>query len=370
MDKNKKIPTYFIGLCSRNGVVTQHFNALAQQLAKKGIQVIVIVDEKKYELENHNSNPEYYVFPSKVPKHLKDLLFLLRLIRKYQPSCVVSVFRLVNIMTIASWLAHVPQRVVWYRTTSNQSIYELDGPSKIKRVYQIFRKRIVYKLSTKIITSTKAMKKDLRKVYGVSEKKVEIFPNSIADPGNISTQLPKYDKKLVCVGRLCNLKGQETLIRAIALLKSDFPDLQVLFLGGGDLEKYRMIAYNLGVEKNCRFEGKVSHEMVLENMATSTITIVPSKDEAFGYVNIESMSLGIPVIASNVGGIPEVIRDGIDGLLIQPDDPDILAKSIYKLLIDSALRKRMGLNARERFLNNFEQKNNIEQQVAYLTRNN
>ena len=90
-------------------------------------------------------------------------------------------------------------------------------------------------------------------------------------------------------------------------------------------------------------------------MSKAYVVIVPSLSEAFGLVNIEAMSVGTPVIASNVGGISEVIRDGIDGFLVPPNEPKILADKICYIFQNPELRGEMGRNARLRFLNNFDQ---------------
>ena len=82
--------------------------------------------------------------------------------------------------------------------------------------------------------------------------------------------------------------------------------------------------------------------------------MVPSRSESFGLVNVEALSLGTPVIASRVGGIPEIIRCGLDGYLAPPDDPAALGASLRELLPNLELRARLGRHARERFLSAFE----------------
>ena len=364
---NPEKPVYFIGISWRDkGAVSDHFGALAQTLADRGNRVVLIVDQQRTDLVNHESNPAIYTYPSKVPTRLEDLSFLITLIRKFHPVCMVGVFRAVNLIALAGWLAKVPQRVVWYQTTSKQSVYDNNGPSRFQRVYQVERKKIFYRMATRIITSTQAMKHDLIDIYRISERKVVVFPNAIPSPGNELLSLPKIANRLVCVGRLAKIKGQETLIRAAAILIDEFPDLCVDFYGSGTPTELQAIARELVVDTVCHFNGKIPHKAVLENMAASSLTIVPSKDEAFGFVNIESMAVATPLVASKVGGIPEVVRDGVDGFLVPPDDPDALASRIRQLLLDQELRKKMGQNAREKFLMDYDQRNIIAQQVSFL----
>jgi glycosyltransferase involved in cell wall biosynthesis len=83
---------------------------------------------------------------------------------------------------------------------------------------------------------------------------------------------------------------------------------------------------------------------------------------------IESLAVGTPVIGSNVGGIVEMIRDGVEGFLVEPDDPAALAEKLRLILLDKGLRDRMGRNARARFLEFFEQKRSLAEQVEWFER--
>jgi glycosyltransferase involved in cell wall biosynthesis len=357
--------TYFIGVSgSREGRIGDNIQKLAQVLASREHQVILVIDRQQSDLESQVANPAIYTFPSVIPTKARDLFFLIHLIRRYHPDCIIGFWRAANIMTLAGWLAGVPQRVVWYKTTSNQSVFETSGPTLLIRKFQVLRKKLIYKLATHIITNSQAMKRDLFDIYRIPGSKVDIFSNSRPAPLDEIAKLPKDLNKIVCVGRYSNLKGQMTLIRAMALLKTEFSGLRCDFFGSGETESYQALACELGVDSTCNFHGHASK--VLEEMATSAITIVPSKDEAFGYVNIESMSVGTPVIASNVGGIPEVIRDGVEGFLVPSDDPPALASRIRQLLLDPALRTKMGQNGRKRFMLDFEQSESIAKQVDYF----
>ena len=89
-------------------------------------------------------------------------------------------------------------------------------------------------------------------------------------------------------------------------------------------------------------------------MLDMDVGVVPSLlQEPFGLVNIELMACGLPVIASRVGGIPEIVLDGVTGLLVEPNDPQALSEAMAKLLDDPELRKRMGENARKHVVQNF-----------------
>jgi len=101
-------------------------------------------------------------------------------------------------------------------------------------------------------------------------------------------------------------------------------------------------------------------------MSGARATIVPSKAEAFGLVTIESMSVGTPVIGSNTGGIAEVVRDGIDGLLFRPGDHEALGRHMAEISKSDSLRERLAASSRERFLQSFELSQSVKSQADWI----
>jgi glycosyltransferase involved in cell wall biosynthesis len=215
-------------------------------------------------------------------------------------------------------------------------------------------KRFIYKLCTHICPVSIAAQKDIANVYGVP-----II--------NIS-KLQKNRNFIVCVGRLDRCKGQDILIKSLSILKDRVSKLQVKFIGEGMLkDELQNMAYKFGISEQCIFTGALTHDEVLHQISESGITIVPSRSEAFGNVCIESLAVGTPVVASSVGGIPEIIRDGIDGYLVPPEDPKALANAIVNLLnMNDEEYRQMCLNARQRFLEKFEQNKVIKEQASWF----
>ena len=132
------------------------------------------------------------------------------------------------------------------------------------------------------------------------------------------------------------------------------------------MEGCRALAQRLGIADRCLFRGDVPHERVLERMSHAKLTVAPSRTEAFGLINVESLAVGTPVIASRVGGIPEIIRDGVDGWLVPPGDPLALAEKLGLLLRDDAMRREFGRNARQRFLETYEDSSVVRKQADWL----
>jgi glycosyltransferase involved in cell wall biosynthesis len=359
---------YFIGTRADQQASVQHYNALAQELVNRGHRVFLILESRRVPVgENPYTNPATLIWPSRWPTKPVDVRFLHTLIRQQRPDCLIANFGPTNLMITLGGLLRVPHRVVWHSTVS-AAVWNDSPHAHWKTQYLIWRKKLVYRFATQVIANSAAAAEDAQRVYGVPARKCHIFYNALTDPlPHLSQRHPDSPHRLICVGRLAPSKGQDTLIQAVALLKDAVPELSVEFVGDGPRKAaYQRLAEELGVADRCAFIGYVSHDEVLARMATASVCVLPSRSEAFGLVNIEAMAVGTPVVASNIGGIPEIIRDGQDGFLVPPDDPQALADKLRLILSDPALRAEMVQNARQRFLDCFELKANVARQADWF----
>ncbi len=146
------------------------------------------------------------------------------------------------------------------------------------------------------------------------------------------------------VGALDNAqKGQEYIIEVARRLKTSHPDFQFLLVGGGDDETMlRELAGNLD---NVSFTGWVDN--VGDYLAAFDLFILPSNKEGIGGILLDAMDRALPIIASRVGGLPEIVRDGDNGILIEPRSPDQLQQAILRLHDDPDLRRALGARGRE-----------------------
>jgi len=159
--------------------------------------------------------------------------------------------------------------------------------------------------------------------------------------------LKKDDKVLISIGRLFEAKGYPYLIEAIKILKSKYPDIKLLIIGEGE-EKNKLETQirGLNLEKNIFLLGR--KENVSNYLNASDIFVLASLWEGFGLAIVEAMACGLPVITTNVGGIPEIIKDKISGLLVNPKDFKILAQKIdYLLNLDADSKERFALKGRK-----------------------
>lgn len=157
---------------------------------------------------------------------------------------------------------------------------------------------------------------------------------------------PTSDKRVLFLGRLVPEKGVETLLDAWPEVVQRVPDAILDVVGDGPLrDSLEARARSLGLDPAKLFRGRIPHDQVHETMQRSTALVFPSIwMEAFGIISHESFHAGTPVVASKIGGIPEVVTDGSTGLLVEPRDPQALAAAIVKLLTDDALHARLQKN--------------------------
>jgi glycosyltransferase involved in cell wall biosynthesis len=186
---------------------------------------------------------------------------------------------------------------------------------------------------------------------GFDEEAFEIVHYGIAPAGD-ATPYAGDEPRLLCIGRLIPIKGHLVLFRALAQARARVPGVKLDIAGRGPLEPaLKAYARELGVGDAVRFLGFVAPvQAAVEN---SAIVVVPSLGEGFGMVALEAMERARPVIASSVGGLPEIVADGETGLVVAPSDVEALADAIVELAGDLLRSEAMGVAGRERALTEF-----------------
>jgi glycosyltransferase involved in cell wall biosynthesis len=160
---------------------------------------------------------------------------------------------------------------------------------------------------------------------------------------------------LVCVGRLSPEKGQAGLLEAFARLRERHQELQLHLVGDGpDRPVLEALAADLGIGGQVTFLGRMTENDAIAEIARSDILVLPSFMEGLPIVLMEAMALGVPVVASRVAGIPELVEDGTGGLLFTPSGWDELARCIERLLTDKALRDSIAEQGKRRVAVEFD----------------
>ncbi|PKL71119.1 MAG: glycosyltransferase family 1 protein, partial [Methanobacteriales archaeon HGW-Methanobacteriales-2] len=160
--------------------------------------------------------------------------------------------------------------------------------------------------------------------------------------------LPLEGDLILFFGSLVPYKGPEVLIKALKLL--EHKSAHVVFAGRGPMEMdLRQLSQELGVENQVIFAGFVPEELKKYYYRAADIFCLPSVTmaESFGIVNLEAMASSLPVVASRLGGLPEVVRNGENGLLVEPKVVGDLASKLSLLLENPTLRHKLGKNGRK-----------------------
>lgn len=160
---------------------------------------------------------------------------------------------------------------------------------------------------------------------------------------------------IIFVGKMVRNKGVEVLVEAACEIADDFPDLRLRMLGKGEesvIESIRRKAAAKGFESLLDMGGQVERKELAEQLSRAHVFAAPSFYEGGpGFVYLEAMACGLPVIGCDGSGAAEVIRDGVNGLLVQPNDVTSLTIALKRLLSDRAERERMAAEA-QKFVDN------------------
>jgi colanic acid/amylovoran biosynthesis glycosyltransferase len=167
---------------------------------------------------------------------------------------------------------------------------------------------------------------------------------------------------MISVGRLSPEKGQAGLLQAFAKLRAAHPELQLRLVGDGpDRASLETLAKELGLSDAVTFAGRLPEGETLAEIARADLLVLPSFMEGLPIVLMEAMAAGVPIIASRVAGIPELVEDDETGLLFTPSNWDELALRINLLLGDDALRTRLTEKAKVKVASEFDRRKCAEQ---------
>jgi glycosyltransferase involved in cell wall biosynthesis len=143
-------------------------------------------------------------------------------------------------------------------------------------------------------------------------------------------------------------KGADDLIRAMPQLLGSFPDLHLVAVGGGDdLVRLKTIAAEFGITSSVKFFERISVEQLAACYARAEIFALPSTGEGFGIVFLEAMGFGVPVVAAAAGGVTDIVKDGVNGLLVPGRDAVALVQSLDRLLSDPGFASALGRRGAE-----------------------
>jgi D-inositol-3-phosphate glycosyltransferase len=258
----------------------------------------------------------------------------------------------------AAWGAPIVQMFHTLGQVKNQ----IAAPSEREPQRRIDVETEIVGFADHLVAATPAEEEQLVTWYGAEPSKITIIPPGVdlqmfhphePEDAKLRIGVKPCDHMILFVGRIEPLKGIDTLLRAMAILAYECPawskDLCLAIIGGDpnrteneEMERLKTVRAELGITDLVTFLGAHDQDRLHHYYSAAEMVIMPSHYESFGMVALEAMACGTPVIASEVGGLAHLVRDGRTGLHVPNGDPVALAKAIARLAQDSDLRERMA----------------------------
>ena len=311
------------------------------------IEIATLYSNAIFKEEIKNAAIPIYDLDLKYKYDLRGILKIITLIKKRKYDIIHVHLFPSNLFAALSSL-FLSSDIKW--VFSEHNIYNRRRSLKIFRILDIF----IYSRYGKVICVSEQVKCALIKWLPHLKKKIIVIPNcvSLSDLSGFHL-FEKYDYDILFVGRLTKAKGVDILLKAVRILKDKYrKKVKVAIAGDGSLkENLHNMAMELGINEEVKFLGV--RKDIGKLMESSSIFVLPSRWEGLPMVILEAMSKGMSIIATKVGGIPEVIKNGKEGILISPEDPKALAQTINDLLENEELREKLSQAAYKKVRENY-----------------
>jgi glycosyltransferase involved in cell wall biosynthesis len=296
-------------------------------------------------------NPSSFFALKRVLKEYEPDIVHLHTMNQVTPSVLFLLKKYPTVMTLHGPETFLSQLLIWcvkpsYLKGEFYDKKDLTMVGKLTYFYFNSIQKVLYKFGLKNVDVFIAPSKYIQDLTETDVSPIIHLPNFV-ELRTFHELMNTYH--LLFVGRLEKLKGVEFLIQAMALITKVFPQTRLTIIGdGSDKTNLLNLSKRLQLEKYIQFAGWVENKDLDAYYQNASIVVVPSVwVETFGIVILEAMSVGRPVIGTNIGGIPEIIDDGINGYLVAPQNPDQIAEKVIKLFWEGELLKELGRNARK-----------------------
>jgi glycosyltransferase involved in cell wall biosynthesis len=283
------------------------------------------------------SRPGAIYNPIVLAKFLKSSYRMLREIKEYGPDVV-------HLQIGSSMLGfYIPFLRRYPIITTFHDLRPHDGEAKF---WEKYMHAYIRHASKYLLVHGERLREAMIRDFGQPASKVKSIP---IGPHNIDAfriyardEIKEDGKAVLFFGRILDYKGLEYLIRAEPYITREVPDAKIIIAGSGDFKKYEGLMVNRGSFEVINHY--ISYEEGAELLQRASVVVLPYVEASQSGVVSTAYGFKKPVVATDVGSIPEVVDDGVTGFIIPPRDPVALAKAIVRLLKDESLRRSMGEN--------------------------
>ena len=215
--------------------------------------------------------------------------------------------------------------------------------------------KLVLKNADDVIALTEDMKNGMQKFC---DKDILVIPNGIdletfkglsRETARTRLEIRDNANVILFVGRLHHVKGVKYLIKAMELIVRKNKNAKLMLVGDGEeREELESLVEKFGLKERVKFVGRVQNEEIPQYMVASDVLVLPSLSEGFPVTILEAMASGLSIVATTVGGLPEIVKDGENGFLVEPNNYGQIAEKVILLLEDEELRYKISKNNKER----------------------
>ncbi len=225
--------------------------------------------------------------------------------------------------------------------------------------------RLTAGLATRVVAVSEAVRDETARALRVAPERIAVIPNGVDTQEFTPASRPVEAPVIGCTGRLHRKNGHPTLLDAFAAVRQALPEARLLLVGDGpERGSLERTVARRGWGEAVTFAGEQAEVRPwLHRMA---VYVQPSIAEGISNSILEAMACGLPVVATRVGGTPEVVEDGVSGLLVPPKDSAALAIALVTLLGDPSRRAAMGAAGRDRVARGFNETDMVQRTTAFL----
>jgi len=235
------------------------------------------------------------------------------------------------------------------------------------RAAQRFVHRLIMRGADRVVACSQALAARTIEVFPTVREKITGVHNGLDD-----SRYPEVRERddlpqrfVLSVSRHVRVKGVDTLLRAFALICNEVPDLSLVLVGDGPLRsEHTALAGTLGIGHRVIFMGEVAPSDIPSFLSKCAVFVLPSRSEGFGIAVLEAAFHKKPIVCTRVGGIPEIIANGVNGLLVEPDNPSDMAGQILCLLRNPTVARELGRQAYQTLMGRFLWKHRIHDYIA------